>query len=525
MRRLTLASTLLAAVAGAGALSVRAGVPDPRIEAAFQRFWNAPTPQAAAGAADELVAIGVTFEEAMTRLQTGRAYSKDVPTGVVHASRQADGQTFFYTLDVPVTYDPARRYQVRVHLHGGVTAREDNRPRGAGGRGALAGAEQIYITPDSWVDAPWWSEAQVINLRAILDAVKRTYNVDENRVVLSGVSDGGTGAFYVAMRDTTPYASLLPLNGFLMALATRVLGVRDELFLNNLLNKPFFVVNGGHDPLYPTSIVDPVIRYLQNGGVSVEYRPQPTAGHNTAWWPDVQASFEQFVRTHPRNPLPATLTWQRGEADPFDRAHWLIINRLGELDDDPMQPDVNVIPTPPTLQFGVLTAGTRITRLLPGSTAATLGVRVGDVVVKINEATVTQGLDFEQALGRCCEVGTPIRVLVSRDDTTTELTGTYEPQTTFGPTVPLFARRHPNGRVDLVRAGNTVRARTRGVAEYTLLLSPDAYDFSQPVTVITNGEVSFEGRVEKRVSTLLKWAAVDNDRTVLFGAELHVKVE
>jgi cephalosporin-C deacetylase-like acetyl esterase len=38
-------------------------------------------------------------------------------------------------------------------------------------------------------------------------AIKRTYNVDENRVVVAGVSDGGTGAYYVAMRDTTPYAS------------------------------------------------------------------------------------------------------------------------------------------------------------------------------------------------------------------------------------------------------------------------------------------------------------------------------
>ena len=59
---------------------------------------------------------------------------------------------------------------------------------------------------------------QVVNLRAILDRVKRTYNVDENRVVLSGVSDGGTGAYYVAMRETTPFASFLPLNGYLMVL-------------------------------------------------------------------------------------------------------------------------------------------------------------------------------------------------------------------------------------------------------------------------------------------------------------------
>ena len=38
-------------------------------------------------------------------------------------------------------------------------------------------------------------------------------------MVVAGVSDGGTGAYYVAMRDTTPYASFLPLNGYIMVLA------------------------------------------------------------------------------------------------------------------------------------------------------------------------------------------------------------------------------------------------------------------------------------------------------------------
>ena len=63
---------------------------------------------------------------------------------------------------------------------------------------------------------------------------------------------------------------------------------------------------------------------------------------------------------------------------------------------------------------------------------------------------------------------------------------------------------------------------TRGVAELTLLLSPDAFDFSQPIVVTANGRVVAERRVEPSVATLVKWAARDNDRTMLFGAELHV---
>jgi hypothetical protein len=44
------------------------------------------------------------------------------------------------------------------------------------------------------------------------------------------------------------------------------------------------------------------------------------------------------------------------------------------------------------------------------------------------------------------------------------------------------------------------------------------------VKVIANGRTVFEGKVEKNLRTLLQYAAADNDRTMLFGAELHVTV-
>jgi hypothetical protein len=90
---------------------------------------------------------------------------------------------------------------------------------------------------------------------------------------------------------------------------------------------------------------------------------------------------------------------------------------------------------------------------------------------------------------------------------------------------PVFPRRYPSGRVDLVRKGNTVEASTRGVRAFTLLLSPDEFDFNAPIKVVTNGRVAFEGKVQKSLATLLTWAARDNDRTMLFGAELTIQVK
>jgi hypothetical protein len=49
-------------------------------------------------------------------------------------------------------------------------------------------------------------------------------------------------------------------------------------------------------------------------------------------------------------------------------------------------------------------------------------------------------------------------------------------------------------------------------------------DFDEPVTVVVNGKIAFEGPVKRSVNTLLRYAAHDNDRTTLFGAELPITV-
>ena len=88
----------------------------------------------------------------------------------------------------------------------------------------------------------------------------------------------------------------------------------------------------------------------------------------------------------------------------------------------------------------------------------------------------------------------------------------------------LYGRSRPSGRVDAVRQGNTFEVRTRGVRQFTLLLSPDVVEFSKPVRVSVNGRVVYDARVEKDIAILRKWSTHDNDRTMLYGAELRIAV-
>lgn len=494
----------------------------PEVDAAFQQFWAASAPRDAAGRVEAVLKTGVTFDEAYRRLKQGRTYA-GAKTGIVPLiNRAEDGVEHAFNLNIPESYDPSRTYQVRFQLHGGVSGRRDGKPVGPGTVGALTGDEQIYVVPYAWAAAPWWSEDQVLNLRAILDATKRLYNVDENRVVVSGVSDGGTGAYYIGMRDTTPYASILPLNGFMVVLAASDIDVDGGMLPNNLRNKPLFIVNGGRDPLYPTGVVEPYIDHLRKNGVSVDYHPQPNAGHNTAWWPDVKGTFEAFVRAHPRRPLPDTLTWETAEGSPHTRAHWLVIDTLGAPKGEAASlPDLNDMARPPQADFGTRSIGTRINRIVPGSNAERMGLKEGDVLMHVQGETVPSSVDVADALEDITP-GATLELLVARNSLPVELSGVYNPPIAASPPRLLFQRTRPTGRVDLVRDGNTVRATTRGVSRFTLLLSPDQFDFGKPLKVVANGRVVFDGKVEKDTRTLLKYAASDNDRTMLFGAELRL---
>src|SRR5215467_1078737 len=101
-----------------------------RIDAAFQKFWAADSPATAARASEDVLKSGVTFDEALRRLRQGRTYASQKDGVVQLSNRTADKIEHFFAVTIPPGYDPAKKYQVRFQLHGGVGGREDNKPRG-----------------------------------------------------------------------------------------------------------------------------------------------------------------------------------------------------------------------------------------------------------------------------------------------------------------------------------------------------------------------------------------------------------
>lgn len=430
----------LAVIAVGCAVAVHAQAPS-AAEALLDKFLAAETPADAAAVGEQIAAAGADFDATYAKLQQGRRYLDEKRGEFSLRWRSQSGPFFNNVVEVPAGYDPSRKWRLRVQLHGGVGRPSPNtappgRPQPKPGEAVarppnrIEGEDQIYLHPSGWMAAQWWDEEQVDNILRAVDALKRKYNIDETQVYITGISDGGTGVYYLALKEPNLWSSYLPLNGSLAVLRNPGNGADGEMHGNNLVNAPLYVVNGENDQLYPVAQVEPHIAWLKRMGVNVLFRPQPGAGHNTAWWPTEREPFEKFVHEHPRAAHPPALSWETERVDRFNRNRWLVINE--------------------------------------------------------------------------------IRADASR---TTELT---DPG--------FFRHTKRSGRVDIRRQGNVYDAVVRDVASFTLLLSPEAIDFGKPVVVTVNGKQVFSGLAKKDLGTLMKWAARDNDRTVLYAAELPISV-
>ena len=304
-------------------------------EAVVTEFWRADSAAARAALVDEILASQTSVEELLALFQAGPMYDADVPTGEQLRQRiNAEGTEYPYMLYVPEDYDPNQSYPLEFVLHGGVgrprTDAEESFWQRSYERVAQPG--RIIVIPFAWAEAYWWQDSQSENIPAILNELKATYNVDENRVTMTGISDGGTGAYFFAFKQPTQWAAFLPYIGHPGVLRSKQSGGGYRLYFENLMNKPLYIVNGENDRLYPAESLRSFIQILQDVDVPHTWTVIEEGGHNTSWLPDYQAVIEQFKADNPRDPLPANIQWVADRTDRYNRNHWIEINEMTEAD-------------------------------------------------------------------------------------------------------------------------------------------------------------------------------------------------
>ena len=380
-------------------------------------FWRAATAEQRQLAISQLLATAPDTDTLYQWLRAGPDWPDFAPRGQLDLQREgADELQFPYVLLVPESYTPDQPMAVVFNLHGGVNRAkvEKGGVWWRQGYDSLRDPDRIVVLPAAWNESFWWFSNQAQNLPAILRSIKQSYNIDENQVYLTGVSDGGTGAYFFALFQPTEWAAFLPFIGNPSVLRNPNGRVSYPLFFDNLSGKPLYIVTGENDRLYPARAIKPHIDAMVEAGVEHTWVVIPGGGHNTEWLPDEAANIAAFKLNNVRDPLPEKLQWTANRTDVYNRNHWIRIDERAERGE------------------------------------------AGQLVVR--------------------------------------------------------------------REGNTIEVDARAVAAFTLLLNPDEIDFSQPVQVRVNGKLIHNEQVGQSSQTLLKWAALDLDRTMLFTAELNLQI-
>lgn len=294
-------------------------------------FWAASTEAEIESSKRRLIEAASDIDTLYRWLDAGPDFKQDVPVGQQESARiDHDGTRFPFVYLIPETYDATKSYPVEFMLHGGVNRPEWKRGGEWWRRGydSLKQEDRIVVVPAAWNSAFWWLDNQADNLPAILRELKQTYNIDDNRVTLTGVSDGGTGAYFFAFKQSTEWAAFLPYIGHPGVLRNTRSGPGYNLFFENIMSRPLYIVNGEDDPLYPVSSVMPFINILQQANVDHVFRAIEGGGHNTNWLPDEAPMIEQFKIDNPRDPSPAALRWVADRSDRYNRNLWLRIEEV-----------------------------------------------------------------------------------------------------------------------------------------------------------------------------------------------------
>jgi len=284
--------------------------------------------------------LNIPYDSLVHNIRTIDYYNPSVKTGYNEWNYTIDSLDYTCIVIIPKSYSTDKKYPVSFVLHGAVNslnpiAVKKYIPKKNYNSDSLG---QIFVYPAGWFLSPWWSNKQVKNLSYLLNRIKTEYNIDENNISLSGISDGGTGTIYQANKNITPWSNFKCYIGNPMGLSSIS---ETAIYLQNLSNKPILFISTQNDPIFPPQHIELFLSKLDRVTDNYKYILVKGYQHNLLWLPAYGDSIRCFNNENKRNPFPTKIFWQTNQTD-NGRNHWVIIEKLsGEFTTNP--PDYAII--------------------------------------------------------------------------------------------------------------------------------------------------------------------------------------
>jgi len=519
MRRRCTVGLVLAACSLLLASCAKAPAPD--LDALMVAYYAALGTPDAVSAIDALASSGAASDEIAAQLRKGPAYADEFQPGwSAYMMVCPDERERPFHVYVPAAYDPGRRHPVLVYLHGGVRDSytvEQMIPNRLIWEWVAAEKGYLVLMPHGDGDATWWSETGHANIMAALRWVKRNYNVDENRVFATGFSNGADGSYWLAMNDPTPWAGFVPMYGSLDVVAYTT----HFSYPRNMVNRPLFACNGEYDSVYPAWEVFLYIRQLRGFDVPIRWATYPTM-HTFDFFSQEREPTMEFFATTVRDGTPNRVVWETGDST-FGRCDWIRIDEIANVGNNEAFAEQTLVWDRVLVDPGIRISGTddqgaHVAAVEPHTAAEIAGLTAGDVVVRINgkHASLARTL-LSSMVG--LGPGDSMVFEILRGDVLQTLSAILPEPKAICRSADLIAI------IDAHVEGNTINVRARNAGQYTVFLSSEQFDFASPVTVTTNGDVSFQDLVEPDLRGMLVQFARDLDRTRVYEASLQITVE
>ncbi len=354
----------------------------------------------------------------------GLKFEKPEKTGVTkHYTKCPDGHERPYWVYLPESYDPAISYPMMVLLHGGVNAWPmENKPDEDGTHNVSPGEYMVDLyrtalpeemksqmillgcsagVPQTGEKAAWWHETGQQNVLHMVRDAKRRLNIDDDKVVLSGISDGGSGSFGFAYRHPDVFAGYYSMIGHpLVAMADGT-----PVWFENLHQADIYSFNGGKDTLYPAAKVKELFEQMKKARLHFFVNEYEDLGHEVqpVIKDDMEYYFKHIWPRLKRTPFSNLLDWTCASND---RGHcrWVQVTEIMDLGKASANiPNYKIELPTPRVRLGVTlvqnSSPPKVEAVQPESLAERMGIKAGDEIVKLDDNEIKTFQDLANALG------------------------------------------------------------------------------------------------------------------------------
>ncbi len=436
-----------------------------------------------------------------------------------------DGVTRPYVIYVPSGYDPKTPAPMLIHLHGLV-----NRPtidpdpgQYVGNNAIMAVAEKrgwLVLFPFGQKGAAWWDEVGMTNIMTLVRMAKINFNVDDDRVYLSGLSDGASAAFLFAMIMPTDFAAFAALNGSM--------GVGSEdgnlpTYAPNMANTNIFVTTADRDRFYPTSEMERTIAMAETAGARIMYRRLTGEHISSIQEFDYSALFD-YLEQHPRNTMSDTITWETATAG-FGVCKWLAIDEITTDEPADWYVDYNVALVDSSIAIGFQLVdtfpgpGIMVAYVANGDYVANrIGLKSGDVIINGNGVAIDSLADLEN-FKATLKRGSEVALKVRRAGGEVMLRGRVPaPRNYF-----IFRREQPSAVARAIYKDNRFDIQGSRVGAFRILINPKMIDLNRNVIVVFNGMKIYDGKISPDIGYAIRDFLDNRDRKLIFVNELSLR--